>query len=120
MGVIAYEPLCRGLLTGRFGSSAPNFPDSDLRSRDPRFQGPRFARAAAFVADLGRAAERLGVPTAALALAWTARRPGVVAALFGARRPTHVQEDLVAARLLERLGDRGWRATDAIADTWSG
>ena len=31
LGVVAYEPLCRGLLTGKF-TATHRFPESDLRS----------------------------------------------------------------------------------------
>ena len=35
LGVLAYEPLARGLLTGKF-RGVPTFPDTDLRARDDR------------------------------------------------------------------------------------
>ncbi len=120
VGVIAYEALCRGLLTGRFGPVAPRFPDSDLRARDPRFQGSSFRRASAFARDLSTAAGKLGVPASALALAWAARRPGVTATLFGAKRPAQVEENLLAARVLTGASPRAWSVINAIADTWTG
>ncbi len=120
VGVIAYEALCRGLLTNRFGSTAPSFPDSDLRARDPRFAGPSFRRAAAFAQDLAAAGRKLGVPASALALAWVARRRGVVATLFGAKRPSQVEENLLAARVLAGASPRAWQVIDAIVDTWRG
>ena len=42
LGVLAYEPLCRGLLTGKY-LRPHSFPASDMRSRDDRFSGSRFA-----------------------------------------------------------------------------
>lgn len=117
IGVLAYEPLCRGLLTGKF-RSPPSFPDSDLRSRDDRFTGARFLRAASFVATLERAAVKLGVPTAALALAWAARQPGVSAVLAGARSPEQVRGNAQAAELLGRRVR--WDVIDRVAGLWRG
>ena len=94
IGVLAYEPLCRGLLTGKFRS-----PPS-------------------FVATLERAAVKLGVPTAALALAWAARQPGVSAVLAGARSPEQVRGNAQAAELLGRRVR--WDVIDRVAGLWRG
>ena len=117
LGVLAYEPLCRGLLSGRF-RSPPTFPDSDLRSRDDRFAGPLFRRSQAFIDGLNRTAAKLGVPTAALAVAWVARRPGVTCALVGMKGPEQVAANLQAARLLR--AERIWPVVERIANTWRG
>jgi aryl-alcohol dehydrogenase-like predicted oxidoreductase len=117
LGVLAYEPLCRGLLSGRF-RTPPTFPDSDLRSRDDRFAGPLFLRSAPFVDGLKRAAARLSVPTAALAVAWVAHQPGVTCALVGMKGPEQVAENLLASRLLR--AERIWPVVDRIADLWRG
>jgi len=117
LGALAYEPLCRGLLSGRF-ARPPSFPDTDLRARDPRFAGARFRHARRLVDDLERAAARLGVPTAALAIGWAASRPGVTAAIAGAKRPEQVRQNAQAARLVGR--PRVWRVIDAIAAAHGG
>ncbi len=117
LGVLAYEPLCRGLLTGRF-KAPPSFPDSDMRSRDERFSGYAFQRSRPFVEGLTRAATKLGVPTAAVAIAWVARRPGITSALVGMKGPEQVEANLHAARLLR--AERIWPVLDRIADTWRG
>lgn len=112
LGMLAYEPLCRGLLTGKF-KVPPTFPDSDLRSWDERFQGDRFAHASRLIADLERAAQRLGVPMAALALGWVCAQPGVTAAIAGAKRPEQVVENVRAASLVDRA--KVWRVVDRIS-----
>ena len=117
LGVLAYEPLCRGLLSGRF-TTIPSFPDSDMRSRDERFSGPHFRAATPFIEGLNRTARKLGVPTAALALAWVARRPAVTTVLVGMKGPEQVRANLQAARLLR--AERIWPVVDRIADTWRG
>ncbi|MCB9793811.1 MAG: aldo/keto reductase [Alphaproteobacteria bacterium] len=111
VGLLAYEPLCRGLLTGKY-QGAVSFPDSDQRAWDERFQGARLQHHQRFVADLSRAAARLGVPTAALALGWVADRPGVTAAIVGVKRPAQLHEDLQALRLLGKA--RVWSVVERL------
>jgi len=101
VGVLAYEPLARGLLSGKF-RALPRFPESDMRRRDPRFWASRFGQLAPSVGRLRAMAARVGVPPAALAVAWVASRPGVTAALVGAKRPAQVRENVQASRLLAR------------------
>jgi len=109
---LAYETLCRGLLTGRF-RAVPTFPDSDLRSRDARFRGPRFHHARALVGDLERVAARVGITAAALAVGWTLSRPGIACSIVGARRPEQITEAAVGARIRER--PRLWSVVDRVA-----
>lgn len=117
VGVLAYEPLCRGLLSGKF-HGLPHFPESDLRARDERFQGHRFLRAAQFVRILGEAASRLSVPTAALAIGWVAAQPGITAVLAGAKTEAQVRENARAASLVGR--ERLWEAMRNVAGAWRG
>lgn len=117
LGVLAYEPLARGLLSGKF-TSIPNFPDSDLRARDDRFKGQRFIRASAFVQTLQTAARKVGVPTSALAIGWVCSRPGVTAAIAGAKTPEQVTQNARAAAMLGN--DAFWQAIDRIVSQYRG
>lgn len=112
VGVLAYEPLCRGLLTGKF-KSQPRFPSSDMRGWDDRFQGPRFQHAVGLVSDLERAGARIGASTAAVAIGWVLAQPGITSAIVGAKRAEQVIENAQAAALLGR--DRLWSVVDRIA-----
>jgi len=112
LGVLAYEPLCRGLLTGKF-KAPPSFPETDLRARDERFQGARFRHARALVDDLERVAAKVGVTPAALAIGWVASRPGVTAAIAGARSPEQVRQNVRAAALMGR--PQIWRVVSGVA-----
>ncbi|MCB9763270.1 MAG: aldo/keto reductase [Alphaproteobacteria bacterium] len=117
VGALAYEPLCRGLLTGRY-QGAVSFPDTDQRSWDERFQGARLRHGQGLTADLARAAARLGVPTAALALGWVIDREGVTAAVVGAKRPAQLRQSAQADRLVGR--PRVWSVVDRIASLHGG
>lgn len=96
IGVLAYEGLCRGLLTGKY-RSPPRFSDDDMRSRDPRFKGAAFAYGAALARDLGRVGERIGVSGSAVALGWVASR--VTAVIAGCRSPEQVRQNVDASRV---------------------
>ncbi len=112
LGILAYEPLCRGLLTGKF-KTTPTFDSTDLRSWDDRFQGHRFAHAARLVGDLEQAAAKMGVPMAALAVGWVLAQEGMSAAIVGAKRPSQVAENVIAASLIDK--DKLWSVVDRIA-----
>jgi len=117
MGVLAYEPLCRGLLTGKFaGDAPPTFPDSDLRARDDRFKGRAFQRASRLVEALSRVATHFETSPGALALAWLLRRPGVSSVIAGAKRAEQVRENAAAAALVDR-DDLPWEIIDKMVDT---
>ncbi|NUS73846.1 MAG: aldo/keto reductase [Corynebacteriales bacterium] len=85
MGVLAWSPLGRGVLTGKYRSSTP--PDS--RAASPHFQsfvGRYLDDSHTRVVDaVATAADGLGVSPLAVALAWVRDRPGVVAPIVGAR-----------------------------------
>jgi len=111
IGILAYEPLCRGLLTGKF-TSQPRFPDTDLRAWDDRFQGARFQHALGLVGDLQQVADKVGVPLAALAAGWVLQQEGLTCAIVGAKRPSQIQDNALAATLLGR--EKLWSVVDRI------
>jgi aryl-alcohol dehydrogenase-like predicted oxidoreductase len=102
LGLLAYETLCRGMLTGKFGAAAPRFPTTDLRHADERFREPLWSRAQSLVAALRLVGQKLEVPAAALAIAWVLRQPGVSVAIVGAKRPEQVADHVRALDLLAR------------------
>jgi len=89
--VLAYEPLCRGLLTGKH-RRLPRFDVGDHRREDRRFWAQGFARAQPTIAQLRRAAETRGTSMATLAVGWVLSRPGVGAVLVGARSAAQILE----------------------------
>jgi methylglyoxal reductase len=113
LGVLAYEPLARGLLSGKF-RTLPTFPDTDLRARDDRFKGRNFLRVAGFAQSVAEAARKVNVPPAALAVAWVCSRPGVTCALAGAKTPDQVVENARAAVMLDN--ERFWAVIDRMVN----
>lgn len=118
LGVLAYEPLCRGLLTGKFNATA-KFSDDDLRARDDRFRGPTFLRALTVASRLQLTAKRWGVPAAALAIAWVARQPGITAAIAGAKTADQARQNAAAMALAGR-DELPWAEIDRLAASFRG
>ena len=84
---LVYGSLCRGLLSGRMNVGTV-FSGDDLRHSDPKFQLPRFRQYITAVERLDRFAQvNYNKSVIHLALRWLLDRPGVGAALWGARRP---------------------------------
>ena len=85
VGMLAWSPLGRGLLTGKYRHGTP----ADSRGASPhfeRFVGPYLDdRSAGIVEAVATAADGLGVSPLSVALAWARDRPGVVAPVVGAR-----------------------------------
>ena len=100
IGVVAYSPMQRGLLTGKFSRErlAALAPD-DHRRRMPEFQEPAFSASLELVEGLEQIADRHGRTVAQLAISWVLRRPEVTAAIVGARRPEPDRRDGRGLRL---------------------
>lgn len=98
IGVVAYSPMQRGLLTGKFSPErlAALAPD-DHRRRMPEFQEPAFSASRDLVEGLKQIADRHGRTVAQLAISWVLRRPEVTAAIVGARRPSQIAETIGAS-----------------------
>lgn len=97
IGVIVYSPIQKGLLAGKFTRErVQNLSQDDHRRRDPRFQEPELSANLKLVEDLRPIAEKSGRTVAQLAIAWVLRHPEVTAAIVGARRPSQIEETVVA------------------------
>ena len=102
-GVLAWSPLGRGVLTGKYRTGIP----ADSRAATPHFADfvrPYLdERSRRVVESVMTAADGLGVSPLAVALSWVRDQPGVASAIVGAR--THAQlagaltaEDVVLPR----------------------
>ncbi|MFC1738792.1 aldo/keto reductase [Planctomycetota bacterium] len=93
IGVIAYSPMQRGLLTGKFSyERLANLAPDDYRRQNIEFQEPRFGLILEFVERLKKIAERNGITPAQLAISWVLLRSEVTAAIVGARNPGQIDE----------------------------
>ncbi|ABC80320.1 aldo/keto reductase [Anaeromyxobacter dehalogenans] len=98
IGLVAFSPLGRGFLTGAV-RRAEEYPESDFRRRDPRFQGANFD-ANVRAADAVRAlAARRGATPGQLALAWLLHRGEDVVPIPGTKRRRNLEENVAAASI---------------------
>jgi len=106
IGVIAYSPMQRGLLTGKFSrESLAALPDDDHRKTNPDFKQPQFDAALELVESLRPIAARNGITPAQLAISWVLRRSEVAAAIVGARRPEQIEECSISSDIDLNDGD---------------
>jgi len=98
IGVVAYSPMQRGLLTGKFSPERlASLPLDDHRRKSPDFHEPGFTATLELVEKLRPIAERNGRTLAQLSISWVLRRPEVTAAIVGARKPEQILETAPAS-----------------------
>jgi aryl-alcohol dehydrogenase-like predicted oxidoreductase len=68
IGIVAYSPLCRGLLTRKFNTA--DLADNDFRKTLPRFNAENIQENKALVATVNTIADDIGCTTSQVALAW--------------------------------------------------
>src|SRR4051794_24328387 len=124
IGFVAYSPLGRGFLSGRFRSPS-DFPDDDFRRHHPRFQGENFERNMQLVERVEELASEKGVSAGQLALAWVLHRGDDIVPIPGTKRVSYLEENAAAAdvtlsddelRQLDEIAPAGIAAGDRYAD----
>lgn len=96
IGFVAYSPLGRGFLSGRW-SSPDEIPADDFRRDNPRFQGENFTRNMAIVERVRELADAKGATSAQLALAWVLHRGEDVVPIPGTKRVRYLEENVAAS-----------------------
>ena len=114
---VAYSPLGRGFLTGRY-RSLDDFAPDDWRRNNPRFQGENFKKNLDLVVKVEQLAKEKGCTPAQLALAWLLSRGENVIPIPGSTRRERVEENAGAAGIVLSTDDV--RALDAIAPDVAG
>lgn len=125
VGLVAYSPLGRGFLTGRFAKLA-EIPENDWRRANPRFEEENFARNLKLVRHLQEAARDRSCRASQLALAWLLAQGPDVVPIFGTKSRRYLEENVESSELdlsreeVQRLADMiprdavaGGRYTDA-------
>ncbi|CAI2663995.1 Aldo-keto reductase IolS [Apilactobacillus kunkeei] len=92
---VPFFPLASGLLTGKY-SEVVDFPENDIRHGNPDFTGERFEKIVEKVNSLKPLADKHGITTAQLVLAWYIKNPDVTVVIPGAKRPEQVQSNAKA------------------------
>jgi aryl-alcohol dehydrogenase-like predicted oxidoreductase len=96
IALVAYSPLGRGFLSGRF-SSTDELEESDFRRHGPRFSGENLKQNLALAARVRELASERGITPGQLALAWVLSRWEHVVPIPGTKRVSYLEENLAAA-----------------------
>jgi len=95
IGLVAYSPLGRGFLTGRFRSPA-DVPPDDFRRSNPRFVAGNFERNLRIVDEVRAVADEVGATPAQVAIAWLLAQGDDVVPIPGTTRVARLEENVAA------------------------
>ena len=112
IGFVAYSPLGRGMLTGRF-QRLGDIPADDWRRSVPRWQEDNFDQNVRLVGHLDEIARRHDISTAQLALAWVLHQGEDIVPIPGTRKRENLEANAAAADVTLTADDL--REIDAVA-----
>jgi aryl-alcohol dehydrogenase-like predicted oxidoreductase len=113
IGLVAYSPLGRGFLAGRF-SSPDELDEGDFRKNHPRFQGDNLERNQQLADTVKQVAGEKDVTPAQVALAWVLSRGDHVVPIPGTKRRTYLEQNAAASEV--ELTDADFAQLDAIGN----
>lgn len=97
IGFVAYSPLGRGFLTGKY-ETRDAFETGDFRlNNNPRFEEENFRRNLSLLPELRRLADEIGCTPAQLALAWLLAKEEWLAVIPGTRNISRLEENCAAS-----------------------
>lgn len=98
IGFVAYSPLGRGFLTGRF-ERFEDLPEDDYRRSSPRFQGENFQKNLDLVRRVKQIAQEKGCTPSQLALAWVLAQGNDVVPIPGTKHRNYLEENVGALKI---------------------
>jgi aryl-alcohol dehydrogenase-like predicted oxidoreductase len=98
IGFVAYSPLGRGFLSGRF-KRFEDLPEGDQRRNWPRFQGENFRKNLDLVSEVEAMAREKGGTASQLALAWVLAQGEDIVPIPGTKQRKYLEEDVGALNL---------------------
>ncbi len=112
IALVAYSPLGRGFLSGRF-SSPEELDEGDFRRYGPRFTGENLQQNLKLAERVKELAAEKGVAPGQLALAWVLHRGEHVVPIPGTKRVSYLEENLAAAEI-ELSAEEVQRIAEAV------
>ena len=97
IGILAYSPMQRGLLTGKI-KAGHKFNEGDTRPGTPYYKEPNLTNTVNLIEKMRPVAENHNATIAQVVLNWTMNRPGITCVLAGARDPGQVLDNAGAVR----------------------
>src|SRR5213082_2485274 len=119
IGFVAYSPLGRGFLTGRF-RRLEDLPADDYRRNSPRFQGDNFRKNLELVGRVNQVAAEKGVTPAQLALAWLLAQGEDVVPIPGTTSAKRLEENTAAAGIWLSPADLDRIKAAVPREAWAG
>lgn len=110
---VAYSPLGRGFLSGRY-RTPEDLPLDDWRRRSPRFSPESFAANGALLEPLRAIAAEMDVTPAQVALAWVLQQESNVVAIPGTKTSGYLRQNVAAADI--ELAQDALDALDGLPD----
>jgi aryl-alcohol dehydrogenase-like predicted oxidoreductase len=104
IGFVAYSPLGRGFLAGRF-RTPKDFEVGDYRQNSPRFQGQNLDRNLAIVKGIEELAAEKRCTAAQLALAWLLARGDDIVPIAGTKRRNYLEQNVGAVQVKLNAND---------------
>jgi len=95
IGFVAYSPLDRGFLTGRF-TKFEDLPEDDYRRQSPRFQGENFQKNLDLVRRVEEIARQKKCKPSQLALAWVLAQGDDIVPIPGTKHRKYLEENVGA------------------------
>jgi len=115
IGLVAYSPMGRGLLTGRI-SSLEDLESSDWRRTNPRFQAENMIHNLELVSAVKEIASAHDATPAQVALAWLLRRGSDIVPIPGTKHLRYLEENADAVGL--KLADEVWATLDKAVNSF--
>jgi aryl-alcohol dehydrogenase-like predicted oxidoreductase len=112
ISLVAYSPLGRGFLSGRF-SSPEELDEGDFRRYGPRFTGENLRENLKLAERVKELAREKGITPGQLALAWVLSRGEQIVPIPGTKRRSYLEENLAAADL-ELSTEESERIAEAV------
>ena len=114
VAILAYSPLEQGILTGAVDMDT-DIPPGQYRNFIPWYAPENRRKVLDMLAGWKDLTEKYGCTPAQLVIAWTIARPGITAALCGARKERHATANAGAAAIALEEADARRMLADALA-----
>jgi aryl-alcohol dehydrogenase-like predicted oxidoreductase len=104
IGLVPFAPLGRGFLAGS-AKRSEEYPPTDWRVNDPRFQGENFDRNMGAATALRRLAAQKNATPAQVAIAWLLHKGGDIVPIPGTKRRSYLEENVGATAVSLSAGE---------------
>ena len=99
IGLVAYSPLGRGMLSGEI-TRFEDLDADDYRRHNPRYMGENFEKNLQLVKKIEEIAQEKGVTTSQLALAWVMAQGKNIVPIPGTKRRKYLEQNAQAAEII--------------------